>query len=147
MHILWRKWQETGWSCKQSFAPVTTKMLYKPLLPFHHPVRLCKYFTNRHTPWGCFTNSSLSVLPAAQQWQVEHWDQQIARGAQYFKGHYARLLALEEWQWLRWQQAYINAKYPATSSAVGADPGLENSHEIPTADVKMKLPKALKTTK
>lgn len=36
------------------------------------------------------------------------------------------------------------AKDPATSIAVGANPGLGNSREIPTADVKIKLPQALK---
>lgn len=33
---------------------------------------------------------------------------------------------------------------PATSIAAGAGPGLGNSYQIPTADVKIKLPQALK---
>lgn len=37
-------------------------------------------------------------------------------------------------------EAYTNAKDPATSIAAGADPRLGNSREIPTADVKIKLP-------
>lgn len=94
--------------------------------------------------------SQIAFCPSYQLLSSGEWRigiQQIARGSQYFKGRYARLLALEEWQWSSWQQAYTHAKDPATSTAVGADPGVENSREIPVADVEMKLPQALKKKK
>lgn len=145
MHVLWRKWQETGWPRKESFALVTTKMLYKSLVsPSCKTVSILQMGTHREDA------SQIAFCPAYQLLSSGEWStgiQQIARGAWYFKGHYASLLALEEWQWLSWQQAYINAKDPATSTAVGADPGLENSCEIPIADVKMKPPQALKKNK
>lgn len=145
MHILWRKLQETGWPCKQ-FCPCN----YQNVLQTSPPVSpSCEALSILQIGIHHKNASQIALCPSYQLLSSGEWNtgtQQIARGAQYFKGCYARLLALEEWQWLRWQQAYINAKDSATSTAVGADPGLENSREIPIADVKMKLPQALNKT-
>lgn len=143
MHILHEKWQETGWPHKYSFALLTTKVLSKLLLPFHCPVTLSILQIGSHHEDA----SQIAFCPSYHLLSRGEWStgtQQIARGVQYFKGHYARLLALEQWQWLSWQQAYIHAKDPATSTAVGVAPGIENSCEIPAADMEMKLPQALK---
>lgn len=117
-------------------------MLYNPLLLFSI-LQGSKYFCKWAHTMGIIPKKLCSSYQLLSSGKWSTGIQQITRDAQYFKGHYARLFALEEWQWWRWQQAYTNAKDPATSTAAGDGPGLRNSHQIPTADVKIKLPQAL----